>query len=401
MQTHMLRGAILAAAAIFGICQASACALDIDAKRLNDNYCDCSDDTDDEPQTGACGVGFFYCTTLQVLISSAFVGDGVCDCCDGSDEPANISCANTCEDDKAKATKRLQHVLDQVQQGLQVKKEYVAYGASQQWRDEIAQGVDQWEDLAEEAEDREDEFTHHFQINKIKPTEEHKNIYRYLHAQVVKAQIQLHSYRQLASSTFGEENEYAALIGQCFDYEVNEKQLKGGTSNTVARTYLMRFCPFANVTQTEPKYGAWRRAQGEAQMGDHYVPLPSDSEEVQEPILLGLWDQWVTLNIDLTPLDVPTIVPFELYKETPLVAIERDPTPRVVQAYSHGDACLNQKRRQVFVQMECAAYNHIVYMEERAVCEYTIGFGTPAACSTVYASHLEVVLGRTAVHDEL
>ncbi|GAB4859619.1 hypothetical protein Ancab_011093 [Ancistrocladus abbreviatus] len=67
--------------------------------RLNDNFCDCVDGTD-EPGTSACPRGRFYCknvgSTPQFLFSSR-VNDNICDCCDGSDEyDSRINCPTTC-----------------------------------------------------------------------------------------------------------------------------------------------------------------------------------------------------------------------------------------------------------------------------------------------------------------
>ncbi|XP_075083053.1 glucosidase 2 subunit beta-like isoform X5 [Nicotiana tabacum] len=65
--------------------------------RLNDDFCDCLDGTD-EP--AACPAGKFYCrnvgSTPKFLFSSR-VNDNICDCCDGSDEyDSTVNCPNTC-----------------------------------------------------------------------------------------------------------------------------------------------------------------------------------------------------------------------------------------------------------------------------------------------------------------
>ena len=96
---------------------------DIPEDRVNDDYCDCADGTD-EPATNACallntgGAGFsqkhltqltFRCADTKgyepLEVPSHMFGDGVCDCCDGSDEPGG-KCVDECamwfEADRAK-----------------------------------------------------------------------------------------------------------------------------------------------------------------------------------------------------------------------------------------------------------------------------------------------------------
>ncbi|KAG5890550.1 hypothetical protein JTB14_028301 [Gonioctena quinquepunctata] len=63
----------------------------INFKKVNDDYCDCMDGSD-EPGTNACPNGIFYCfnqTRIPKSIGSHKVNDGICDCCDGSDEWKN------------------------------------------------------------------------------------------------------------------------------------------------------------------------------------------------------------------------------------------------------------------------------------------------------------------------
>ncbi|XP_041990012.1 glucosidase 2 subunit beta-like [Salvia splendens] len=67
--------------------------------RLNDDFCDCADGTD-EPGTSACPASKFYCKNTgsrpRFLFSSR-VNDQICDCCDGSDEyDGTVICPNNC-----------------------------------------------------------------------------------------------------------------------------------------------------------------------------------------------------------------------------------------------------------------------------------------------------------------
>ena len=63
-------------------------------EKLNDDFCDCSDGSD-ETFTTACANGRFYCTKqkrhltgrgVDVWVATSRINDGICDCKDCSDE---------------------------------------------------------------------------------------------------------------------------------------------------------------------------------------------------------------------------------------------------------------------------------------------------------------------------
>lgn len=93
----------------------------IDFSRVNDNYCDCVDGSD-EPGTSACYDGRFYCSNKghePQLLAAAFVDDGICDCCDGSDEAHG--CANTCLEKSSGLVRDLQDQIKSHEEALSLK----------------------------------------------------------------------------------------------------------------------------------------------------------------------------------------------------------------------------------------------------------------------------------------
>ncbi|KAE9342485.1 hypothetical protein PF008_g10131 [Phytophthora fragariae] len=115
----------------------------------------------------------------------------------------------------------------------------------------------------------------------------------------------------------------------------------------------MVLCPFQNVSQAEPSYPQWTRAERQTKVGVTAADENEEEEEVPRPIGLGIWNEW----LDSTGL-------------------------ARVQDYNHGEPCTNGQERQTRVELSCGATNRVVAVEEREMCEYEIRFETPAACET-------------------
>ena len=113
---------------------------------VNDDYCDCSDGSD-EPGTAACDNSQFYCENKEHeprYLQSSRVNDGICDCCDGSDEwDSEVTCPNTCIELGRRVKEEMRKLQEIEQQGHQKRFEYSSQG--RQKREEYERDLSQVE----------------------------------------------------------------------------------------------------------------------------------------------------------------------------------------------------------------------------------------------------------------
>jgi protein kinase C substrate 80K-H len=109
---------------------ASADPVYIPINRINDNYCDCADGSDEPGTASSCENGRFYCVNAGykgMYIPSAHVGDGACDCCDGSDEAAGL-CEDACAAQRESAMEAAQADAKAIMSGVAAREKMIAEG---------------------------------------------------------------------------------------------------------------------------------------------------------------------------------------------------------------------------------------------------------------------------------
>uniref|UniRef100_A0A8C4NV18 Glucosidase 2 subunit beta n=1 Tax=Dicentrarchus labrax TaxID=13489 RepID=A0A8C4NV18_DICLA len=314
--------------------------------RVNDDYCDCHDGSD-EPGTAACPNGSFHCTNAgfrPAFIPSSRINDGICDCCDTTDEyNSGATCQNTCRELGRKEKESLQKMAEIAKEGFLLKQQIIQEAKRgledkkakladvQTSKKDLEDRVEALRIVKETAEQPEKEAkerhlkawegklkcetistsmdcTDHHLRDIIKARNEFDEAERALR----EVDDQIRNLEKEISFDFGPNAEFAYLYSQCYELSTSE--------------YIYRLCPFNRVSQ-KPKYGG------------------SETN-------LGTWGKWAG------PED-------NVY---------------AMMKYEHGTGCWQGPNRSTMVKLTCGKETVVTSTSEPSRCEYLMEFISPAVC---------------------
>lgn len=340
--------------------------------KLNDNYCDCPDGSD-EPGTSACSNGQFFCKNAGFkgsYIFSSRVDDGICDCCDGSDEAPN-QCKDTCEAIAKEYNSQKEAEAKRIQQGLAKKEEHIREGEREyelkkdrlaEVRKEIESLQQQKKDLEAQKEALEDE-----EEAKTKPVEEDddddedeeeeekesgvsaalKGVFSTILSPILdepnntvtskEVKDKITSVTTKISELGREETDLNAIFNTNYGPRNEFFYLRGRCLRVDSLEYTYELCPFDKVNQISRTGGS--------------------------TTLMGKWEETEEWKKD-----------------------------RKVMTYNHGLRCWSGPDRSTKVILKCDTETRIEKVQEPSRCEYQLDLLTPAACEQPVQEHL---------HDEL
>ncbi|CAB3407771.1 unnamed protein product [Caenorhabditis bovis] len=323
--------------------------------KLNDDYCDCLDGSD-EPGTSSCQNTKFFCRNEGFTgryVPSTRINDGICDCCDGSDEyDGGVSCANICgELSKAEKMER-ERVEGIARRGYAKRKEL-----SREWfelRDEKLRNVDT---LKQKKVDLE---------LKLKMLENSKKIAEEISLDELKTLIQLDANND-AEVSDDEAKTYLPINEADYEYFRSNiyDRLSLAKQNQHDEEEKMPPYPLEIQAAIDAAVEARRNFD---ELNDQIQDIDNNIREADEfaATVDGEDAAWAAIK-------------GKCFERNEWVTVGSNKHAK--QIYTDGQQCWNGPQRSTVVVMECGEDYELADVTEPAKCEYHFVFRTPLACN--------------------
>ncbi|KPP69257.1 hypothetical protein Z043_111999 [Scleropages formosus] len=420
--------------------------------RVNDDYCDCKDGSD-EPGTAACPNGSFHCTNAgyrPTFIPSSRINDGICDCCDGTDEyNSGASCQNTCKELGRKEREALQKLAEITKEGFLLKQQLIeeAKKGQQEKQSRLSElqdsrkghedKVEALRTVKETAEQPEKEAKERH----LKAWEEHKAALRLEKEKAKMAEVflelddnadgfvdvsELQTHQELDPDGDGTltDTEAQGLLGGA--HKVDSTEFMNMWSN-MKEKYVSEVPPAPQPSdhsdspeevmtpydaETQALIDAAQKARDEFEAAERSLREVDDQIKALEKEIsfdfgpssefAYLYSQCYELTTNeyiyrLCPFNRVSQKPKYGGSETSLGSWGSWSGPEdnkySVMKYEHGMGCWQGPNRSTTVKLTCGKETAVVSTSEPSRCEYLMEFTTPAVC-------LEPPNIDTQVHDE-
>ncbi|KAI9201820.1 glucosidase II beta subunit-like-domain-containing protein [Polychytrium aggregatum] len=376
---------------------------------VNDDYCDCSDGSD-EPGTSACSNGRFYCINqghVGASIPSSRVNDGICDedCCDGTDEYASsASCPNTCSQQARIAAEHQKKEFELNSEGARIKAVYLSERASKVAHRQIE--IPQLEEGIKES----------------------KAAVETLKAQLEQLEAALKEYEPLAQpdSLNSCHEKLQQLLGSI---EFVEKQDAESRAKHLEKIFETKRQVLLDTELQEGHAELNRQKSIDIQNEVHQLKgqvraaedkIRTDENTLRELKRLDEFDfgsEGVFEALDKQCFSYTATeytYEFCLFNKasqkkggatTNLGSFSRwagtEHHPYTQLKFENGEQCWNGPNRSLQVNLECGTENKIDSVAEPNKCEYVMRFRTPAACKHESVPHHNLPSGGSRKREEL